>query len=225
MKEINDFLLNLFTGTDINLRPHMTIPNMKDNIVSASDEHVLISIPSSDLTLKYQTNDKYPNVNKLITDLEAKNLSCTKARISDIAKEIVKARLIIDRDSIKCEECKGIGQVGWEYEDKKSKTHYANHDCPICEGEGSFETEAKFARIKLEQIEDKEAGTLSGIWVGDLYFHPFQLYRLFMVALVKGCEDIEILYDSESYGQTLTYIGNIKVMVMLMLKPERVYNK
>jgi hypothetical protein len=70
-------------------------------------------------------------------------------------------------------------------------------------------------------IEDEETGNLSGISIGELYFHPFQLYRLFMVALIKGRESIEIFFDNEKYGQTITYFGNIKVLVMAMIKPDQ----
>ncbi|MDR0825070.1 MAG: hypothetical protein LBN74_08240 [Prevotella sp.] len=220
MNAINDFLLNLFTGTDTELRPLMTFPNLKDGLVSASDGHVLIQIPNEHLTLGYQTNDRYPNANKLVNDLESKNLSSITAKIADVAKELTKARLTIDKDSIKCKECKGTGEVEWEYRDKDYITHYKDEECPICNGEGSSETDAQFARVKFDQIEDKDTGVHSGIYIGDLYFHPFQLYRLFMVALVKGFEEIKILYDKEQYGQTITYFGDIKVLVMLIMKPE-----
>lgn len=41
MKAINDFLLGLFTGNDES-RPALMFPNLKDDLVYASDGHVLI---------------------------------------------------------------------------------------------------------------------------------------------------------------------------------------
>ena len=35
-----------------------------------------------------------------------------------------------------CKECKGSGDVEWEYTDKEGETHYHYFECPICEGEG-----------------------------------------------------------------------------------------
>lgn len=35
-----------------------------------------------------------------------------------------------------CKECKGSGDVEWEYTDKEGETHYRYLECPICEGEG-----------------------------------------------------------------------------------------
>ena len=219
MKELNDFLLNLFTGND-KLRPAMTFPNLKDGIVYATDSHVLITIPETALSLKYKTNDKYPNAKKVLDELEKGNLTSINVRISDIAKELVKARIQVDKNSISCKECNGDGEVEWEYTAKNDKDYYMYSDCPVCDGAGSFDAVSPFSRVHLEMIENEEIGFRTGITIGDLYFHPFQLYRLFMVALVKGCESIEIFFDKEKYGQTITYFGNIKVLVMVMMKPE-----
>lgn len=71
MKVINDFLLGLFTSNDES-RPALMFPNLKDGLVCASDGHVLISIPEEELTLKYNSIEKYPNGNKLISDMEKK---------------------------------------------------------------------------------------------------------------------------------------------------------
>lgn len=217
MKELNDFLLNLYTSSDDN-RPSMCFPNSEKGNVYATDAHALIVIPDSELCLKYSTNEKYPNAQKLINEIEAKELTSVKAKVSELAKELTKARIEVDKDSIKCKECKGSGTVEFEYEDKTRYTHYIDADCPICDGKGSDEKDSKFARIKLSMIE-KENDKYTGIQVGDLYFHPFQLYRLFMVALLNKQEIIEIFYDAENYGSCISYIGKIKVLTMLYLRP------
>ena len=217
MKELNDFLLNLFTGND-KLRPAMSFPNLKDGIVYASDGHVLIAIPETELSLKYKTNEKYPKAEKLLEDFEKRNLTSINVRVSDIAKELAKARVHVDMDSIKCEECNGSGEVEWEYQSKEGRYYEHDDDCPVCKGKGNFDKVHPFARVSLDMIEDEETGCRAGISIGDLYFHPFQLYRLFMVGMVKGYESIEIFYDKEKYGQTVTYFGNIRVLVMILYK-------
>ena len=217
MKELNDFLLNLYTNSD-EARPLMCFPNLENGNVYATDAHALIVVPESELCLKYNTNEKYPNAQKLIDDIEAKELTSVKAKVSDLVKELTKARLMIDKNSIKCKECDGHGDVEWEYEDKKGSTHYRNEYCPVCNGEGSKETEHQFARVHLE-MKLQEDGTYHAIQIGDLYFHPFQLYRLFMVALMNQYETIEIFYDAENYGSCISYIGKIKVLTMLYARP------
>lgn len=218
MNAINDFLLSLFTGND-ELRPNMMFPNLEGGIVGASDGHVLVSIPENELILKYNTNEKYPNTAKLFSDFEKGPLCSIKVKVEILAKELAKCRMIADQLVLKCKECGGTGNVEWEYEDSKRRTHYAQHDCPLCEGAGQDEKDHPFARIRLLSFE-KDGDTVIQIRIGDLYFHPFQIYRLFMVASLKGYKEIEIFYKKHEYGQTVSYFSNIKVMVMAMLNEQ-----
>lgn len=215
MKEINDFLLNLFTCVD-KLRPRLASPNLKDGIVYASDGHVLIAIPDSELSLNYPTNEKYPSADKLLKEAI---LNCTESisvQISDVVKELVRARIKVDSDFINCKDCEGSGEVEWEYTSKNGYTHTIEEECPVCHGEGGSDEVHPFARVSLSEIEC-DSGEY-GINIGVLYYHPFQLYRLFMVALMKGVKTIDIFYNPNNYGQTLTYFGETKVLVMAKIK-------
>ena len=211
---MNDFLLNLFTGTD-NLSPAMKFPNTKDGIVYATDTHALIAIPEDELALSYNSNESYPNTRKVIDDFSRRELRSVKVNVHDLSLELTKARITADKNLTECKECGGDGDVEFKYEGKSGTTHCMDGECPICRGSGTLEADQKFARIKLEMIE-KEDGTQMGIFIDHLYFHPFQLYRLFMVASLKRIDEFEIFYDPERYGQTVSYFGNIKVLVMLM---------
>ncbi len=219
MKEFNDFLLNLYTGRD-EYRPFMYFPNLANGYVHASDSHALIAIPESELCLKYSTDEKYPNTMKLINEIEANKLTRVKAKVSDLAKELTKARIEVDKDSIKCNECDGNRTVEFNYIDKQNKEYSSNNNCPVCDGDGagSKEKDNNFARICLSLIE-KEDGKRIGIEVGNLYFHPFQLYKLFMVALLNKQESIEIYYDADTLYSCICYINNIKVVTMLYKRP------
>lgn len=214
---MNDFLLNLYTSADDN-RPAMMFPNNTNGIVYASDAHGLISIPDDELCLKYGTNEKYPNAQRVIDDLTKNELLSIRVNVDLLVKELTKARIEVDKDSIKCKECNGSGSVEFEYEDKDLETHYLDGDCPICEGKGHKENDSKFARINLNMIE-KEDGNQIGIYINDLYFHPFQLYRLFMVASLKRVDEFEIFYNPENYGAVISYFGNISVLTMMMMRP------
>lgn len=211
---MNDFLLNLFTSSD-NFRPAMMFPNVYNGNVYATDSYALIMIPERELALKYSTNDKFPSAHKLFEDFEKKEFKSIWINTNALAYELVKARIEVDKDSIKCKECKGSGDVEFEYCDTKNETHYIDADCPICGGDGCSEIDSKFARIKLDMIQNED-GTQVGIYIDDLYFHPFQLYRLFMAAIIKRIDDFEIMYDPNSYGQVVASFGNIKVLIMPM---------
>ena len=110
---MNDFLLNLFTGTDVN-RPAMMFPNSSDGVVYATDAHALIAIPENELKLKYSTNKTYPNAQKMLDDFSKKELQSVNVNIFDLAKELTKARIEVDKDWIKCKECNGNGTVEFE---------------------------------------------------------------------------------------------------------------
>lgn len=215
MKEINDFLLNLFTGNDT-LRPVMIFPNCKNGVVYASDAHAMISIPENELSLRYKTNEKYPKADLLFTDIAAKSLESITVSVYELAKELVKARITVDTNISKCNECGGSREVEWEYESKDGDFHTKQDECPVCKGDGEFKSIHPFARIKISRCGDED-NPIFRIKVGNLDYHPFQLYRLFLVALLKGFETIEIFYNPR-YGQTISYFGDIKVLVMCMDK-------
>jgi len=215
MKAINDFLLGLFTGHDES-RPVLMFPNLKDGLVCASDGHVLISIPEDELTLQYNSVEKYPNGHKLVSDMEKETLRSIKVDIETLGKELARCRFEADKLIIKCKECNGSGNVEWEYEDRERDTHYRTEDCPLCDGTGEDEQNHPFPKM-IVSLLDKDENIIK-ITVGDLLFHPYQLYRLFIVAVSKEYKEIEIFYNPYKYGQTLTYFGNVKVLVMAMLK-------
>lgn len=212
MKERSDFLLSLFTGVD-KFRPALAFPNMKDGVVYATDGHVLISIPEENLALKYETKDNYPNAQKTLDRYVESNKDEMKVSMSAIAKELIKARIEVDKKELNCEECNGTGELEWEYEDKKHTSHYEDFECPVCKGERTSKEEHPFARIRLQMIED-ENGDFLGIDVGHFSFHPFQLYRLFMVALIHNIETVVLHYNKDEYGGVLAYFGKTTVLIM-----------
>ena len=67
---------------------------------------------------------------------------------------------------------------------------------------------------------EKEDGSIVAININDLYFQPFQLYRIFMVASLKRVDDFEILHDPNNYGQIVACFENIKVLTMLNIRPD-----
>jgi hypothetical protein len=222
MKEMNDFLINLFTGND-ELRPSLSFPNVIDGVVYATDGVVLIAIPEAELSLKYKTHVKGPNGKKMFDDFEAGKRGSIDVKTSDIAKELARARRIIDCIPKPCKECEGAGDVIWGYTDKSYKDYYKDDDCPVCKGKGNKKFPHPFARVSLSMIDDEKTYRTVPISIGELCFHPFQLYRLFMVALARKCEAFTIYFSKEKYGKAVARFGNIKVLIMLMTK-SKYYN-
>ena len=93
---MNDFLLNLFTGTDEN-RPAMMFPNLVNGIVYATDTHALVAIPENELALKYGTNEKYPNAQKILDDFSKKELHITIIFLflGHLKKQVLGFRIVI----------------------------------------------------------------------------------------------------------------------------------
>lgn len=216
MKAINDFLLGLFTRKN-DIHPGMMFPSLENGIVYAHDAHVIISIPEDELSLKYIKQEKYPNAYEIISDIEKSSQSSIKVSVEQLAKELAKCRIETDKTTIECKDCGGSGMVEWEYEDKSRTTHYTDLECPVCDGDGYNEISSPFPRISILQQKDEDGNRLK-IKIGEIYFHPFQLYRLFMVAAMKGYSEIKISYDKDNYGKTISCFGNIKVVVMAMSK-------
>jgi hypothetical protein len=210
MKEINDFILNLFTSSDIE---KLTEPNLIDDVVCATDSKVLISIPKDEVLLNYKSNLAFPNALNVIRNMEENIKGSIKVRLADIAPQLALARLEVDRKYNKCKECDGTGEVEWEYRGKE-RDYCENYECPVCNGSGEDKNNEShnFPRVSLSECKDND--DLLTINIKHLKFHPFQIYRLFMAAVLSGLKEIEIFYTDKL--ETITYIGNIKVVVVLM---------
>ena len=209
MNAINDFLLNLFTGNDF-VRKNLMFPNLYNSVVYATDGYAIIAIPQEELTLSYQTNEKYPNAEKLLLDIENREKKqSVKIKVSDLAKELAKARLEADKFMIKCAECDGTGEVEWEYYAKDRETHFEDFECPICDGTGKIEMTNPFPRIEISNANDNIDIRMQ---IGDLEYYPFIMYKLFMVAILKGKEEIEMFY-SETEESCFIKIDEIKIII------------
>jgi hypothetical protein len=101
MKEINDFILNLFTSSDIE---KLTEPNLIDDVVCATDSKVLISIPKDEVLLNYKSNPNFPNVLNVIRNIEENIKGSIKVRLADIAPQLALARLEVDKKFSKCKK-------------------------------------------------------------------------------------------------------------------------
>lgn len=109
-------------------------PFLQDGYVCATNGHVLIRVKAELLTEKYE-EVATPIISRIIpqrnTDIEISQ--------SAIFNALHNAKMVEDSGVFQlyvyCKECKGTGEVDWNYYDRKGNYHTSSHECPICEGE------------------------------------------------------------------------------------------
>jgi hypothetical protein len=217
MKEMNDFLLNMFTASDEDRRGLM-FPYVKNGIVYATNAYALIAIPEDELSIKYNNvYDKFPDIDILFSSFEKEDVSSMNVKMSDIAKELAKARMSVDYNYSKCKGCDGDGSVEWTYEDNSGHIHKLNGNCPVCNGDGVTKEQSQFERVIVNMFKGDD-GMECEIDIGGLRYSPNSVYLLFMAALINGYKEIEISYMKDRIGPTLIRLGNIRVYIVEMLK-------
>ncbi len=130
--------LKIFCADPEGYRPTLSKPFLQDGHVIATDTTILIKIREDLLSGKYEENEKAPDVSKVWPEKFLPVLTITR---DELFEALQNAKVETDyRGHIPlnthCPECKGEGEVHWNYSDRNGKCHLLLHDCPICEGEG-----------------------------------------------------------------------------------------
>jgi hypothetical protein len=146
-------ILQVFTaGTDEG-REWMRKPFTTERGTGATDGHALILI--EDLL---EGVDPYPGPENTLDSIIPQENIKINFTIHQIRQAIGKASLIDETTYLgedkECGACKGEGEVGWEFY-YKGKTHYEDHDCPVCWGDGKESIAKKVPTGK--KIRDPEA--------------------------------------------------------------------
>lgn len=127
-------LLMLFYDSD-NRREVLRQPFLQDGKVCATDGHVLIRIDSSLCDGSY---DEKPGG---LTP--PRTASVVPAATTDIAvtrQQIERAlELAPEEQNRQCPECKGSGDVTWEYHDRYYELYTMEAECPMCDGSGTVD--------------------------------------------------------------------------------------
>lgn len=211
MDAINNFLLSIFTEPNSRrFEPYLS----DDGRVYASDGYVAISIPQSELTVPYEgTKPSRTNIQSYFNDFDRDKCESVKVSVSDLAETLAKAQLISDSYQIKCTDCGGSGSVEWEYIDKKGETHLSDSDCPMCDGNGNLDKKPLSPRIHMSNYSSSSEDLSMSISIGAHAYAPFNIYRLFMVAALKGYKEIELFYHPDVYPVFASF-GNVKVLLV-----------
>lgn len=130
-QELFELFCNPYSGLTFKQKPYYETQCKK---VSATNGAILILIPPSMLSRNFEEAE-LPFINTVVRDsvdgyftLEALKKVLASFDMEEEARQTEKEG--------KCKECKGSGDIEWEYTDKEGETHYRYFECPICKGEG-----------------------------------------------------------------------------------------
>jgi len=127
-------LLKLFYGSD-NRREVLRQPFLQDGKVCASDGYVLIRIDSSLCEGSYEEKPgglTPPRTASVVPEATT-YIAVTRQQIE---RALERAS---EKQNRQCPECKGSGDVTWEYRDRNYHTHTMEETCPVCDGSGTID--------------------------------------------------------------------------------------
>jgi Zn finger protein HypA/HybF involved in hydrogenase expression len=110
---------------------------------------------------------------------------------------------------ITCTECKGEGEVEWEY-----KTHTKDFECPKCHGEG---LSAKAKQVPTGRTMPEK---YSKVKIGNCYISGVILMELVNCADVLDKQIVTLVHQTEAKKPTIFLIDEVHFLVMPMLKDE-----
>lgn len=194
---------DLFVGED-NARNMLSKPFCQDGYVYATDLHVIIRCKESDCDFEVDKSIKgisnpssvflKPNMNRVLD-------------LNDSAFEKIKTEdeYTFHGENKKCKECRGDGEVYWEYEH-----HEMLYECPECGGSG-------FSEEKIGvKTGNKTFGHLSKVRLGESYFNAPFFYKLMEVKKQLG-SDIKLVRQVSNDRASNFEVGNCEIAIMPVL--------
>ena len=141
-------LLMLFYDSD-NSREVLRQPFLQDGKVCASDGHVLIRIDSSLCEGSYEEKPGglTPPRTASVVPPATTDIAVTRRQIERALEQAP------EEQNRQCPECKGSGDVTWEYRDRHYDTHTMEETCPVCDGSGTIDdyTDIKYQFIVCDK--------------------------------------------------------------------------
>ena len=193
-------LLHKFCSNDI-LRSWTMKPFNVGNRTVATNGYCLLSTPLQDEFTDKSKNIKtvYPleyNINKTILVVELKQ------KIKDFP-------LLDCYDEIKtkCDACNGDGEVEFEFY-HSCKTYQIEHDCPVCDGQGTIITQSKTPNGK------KEFDYTKFFKIGNSIFNVARIEELIYVADTLNADMINIVNQTEPNKPSLFVIKDVEMLLM-----------
>jgi hypothetical protein len=192
MKTIkNDYCIRMFVGADNN-KPALTKVNLQDGYLYATNGYVLAKINADLCVHKYDSIEKYPNAEKVIsehTTIENKTVS-----VEALLNDLMKIECCFKPKLIDCEQCNGDGVCICEHCDSE-------HDCKECKGSG------KVSGGEMELSSEHDC------IVFDKKYKLQYLDLIIKTAVYTGIKEVEISNDEGTKG-TLFSVGDFDILLM-----------
>ncbi len=192
MKNVrNDYCIRMFVGSD-SMRPAMMKVSLQDGYLYATNAHLLAKINAELCMYKYESVEKYPNCESLISahvSVEKKNFS-----VDSLFEELLKLEVCFIPKMVECSECNGNGTLVCDHCD-------STYDCKECDGEG-----------KVEGKELEASGEYNCILFGKKYQLKY-IDLIIRTAVYTGVKEIEIS-NSEGMKGNLFTVGDFLIFIM-----------
>ena len=197
MKTIkNDYLIRQFVGSDA-IRPAMTKVNFDNGFVYATDAHILCKINADLCVQKYDSVEKYPDVEKVISEhefIENKTVS-----VDNLFNDLMKIECCFKPKMIECERCGGSGQHHCD------ECDYEN-DCRTCKGTG----EVKGSEMVLTSEYDCT-----------LFGKKYKLKYLDLIIKTAVYTEVKEIEISNGKGAgTIFKVGDFTILLMSVYTPD-----
>ncbi|MGV0964937.1 hypothetical protein [Empedobacter falsenii] len=188
-----------FVGND-ELRPNMHAPFEVDGIVYATNAFSVIYTEKENCDFDYNENS-IPRIKDVLPSQNNTN-QLIDLKLSEFEEYLTEIETSLKQDSCECSECKGSGEVEWEY-----KYYSKEFECPKCEGFGTIEKSSEVPTGG--KIYQEVAIKIKG--------HTFLLNRI--IPLIKTADllkkDIHLVYyPSEAYRALVFKIDFLTIVVM-----------
>lgn len=199
-------LLSMFTG-DVEFRPEFSNPwlSVNENLVCASESHILIQIKAECL------RNKYPASGKLSAIKYVENCNHT-VMLEDIKEALDKVPKIAEEVLVEkgkeCPECDGCGVVTVEYESKSGRIYEIECDCPVCDGDG-MEYYDRYDKTG-KMIPDE----LANIAFNNFNFDARFVQLLYDALVFIGVDSVKVVSIGEKQPAVFRVDENINIFLM-----------
>lgn len=192
-----DDIIQSFCGTDI-LRKSFLKPQFdkSDNVIVATDAHILLIAPNKYFDAAYDTNDSFPNWRAVLPSLAPMPILTIKTH--DILSEYLLIPLVDKFDN--CQMCEGDGIHSCECGHE--------HDCEKCNGTGEG-----------TNVIGQEADDTYLFKIDKIYFSPKFINKAAQVAMRLGIDNITIHRIEEAKSLDVQ-INDCRLIIMPLVDIE-----
>lgn len=196
MKTIkNDYCIRMFTGND-NLRPALTKVSRIGDCTYATNGHIAAKVKSDLCVHEYEEVEKYPNVEKVISDHVSSEKKVVSADI--LLGDMMRIECCFKPKMINCNDCGGEGNCTCDHCDSE-------YECKKCKGTGE---------VAGPEIE------LSGEYNCILFNRKYKLSFLDIVVrtmIFTGVKEVEISNGKTENSSSIFYVGDFTILLMPLL--------